>query len=112
MREKYAVHGMKNGNVVVEAMPRVRNEKAEKKNAEALETARKAQLEAEEKNMRLSIQQEADNRLKQTLRFKAMHDDLTGIYNMNGFKEAVRLALQNNPDLMKEILKDGVKIYG
>lgn len=72
---------------------------AEKRNAEALETARKAQLEAEEKNMRLSIQQEADNRLKQTLRFKAMHDDLTGIYNMNGFKEAVRLALQNNPDL-------------
>lgn len=72
---------------------------AEQKNAEALESARKAQMEVEEENTRLSIQQEADNRLKQTLRLKAMHDDLTGIYNMNGFKEAVRLALQNNPDL-------------
>lgn len=71
----------------------------EQEHAEALESARKAQQEAEAENTRLSIQQEADERIKQTLRLKAMHDELTGIYNMNGFKEAVRLILQNHPEL-------------
>lgn len=73
--------------------------KAEKENAEALEKARQAQEEAERENTRLSIQQEADERLKQTLRLKAMHDELTVIYNINGFREAVRQILQDNPDV-------------
>ena len=72
--------------------------RAEKEHADEMEKARKAQEEVEKENTRLSIQQEADKRMKQTLRLKAMHDELTGIYNLNGFKEAVKLALGSNPD--------------
>lgn len=70
----------------------------QKENAEALEFARKEKQKAEAEYTRLSVQQEADALLKQRLRFQAMHDELTGIYNMNGFKEAVPNVLAANPE--------------
>ena len=72
--------------------------RVQQENAEALELARKARQEAEAEYTRLSVQQEADVMLKQRLRFQAAHDELTGIYNMNGFKEAVATVLGSNPD--------------
>ena len=77
--------------------------------------ASRAALDREtQERQKLQEKSEADARHREELRFMATHDNMTGLYNMNGFDIAVKRLLSAHPDEPYKIVYmdiNGFKVF-
>lgn len=81
---------------------------------EALNQALRVQEEEEARRRQLEAQHEADERYQRALKYQARHDELTGLYNKNGFVAATRRLLDQTPDVPHILLRGDItqfKLY-
>ncbi len=91
-----------------------RHERRMARSREELNQALRVKQEEEARRRQLEIQHEADERYQRVLSYQANHDELTGLYNKNGFIAATRRVLDQSPDVPYVLLRGDItqfKLY-